>query len=350
MSYFKNSKVWNSLMASPSELSASGGSTVQSSKIQMKQIKRIKSVSLEVSTLACLLAMSLPAVADDKASQADDSSTGKQAQSTKGQADSSGSGSGSGSSSGSGASTASTPEINKAKAAIHKAQTNDHPAALNAQAHKVTQNQKQDLHKTLRKAVEEQGTTPKQQEDAARTASAVNKLPGEKIDPKDLEHPPIKGFHPIKKLFQPISDLEKTTEKLNIEGTKLEKPMAQLQDPMLHLQKKMVTVDKKVVQMHKTLKSVSDEVTGARSDLSSIRQQMNDLKRPIVALQKPVTGVASPLEHKQLKLNMLLFFIFIFGLIVAFGTPFAAILVYRNRAKLFPTAPAAKKAGAGAAH
>ena len=314
-----------------------------SSKIRMNQKNRIKSVSLEVSTLACLLAMSLPAIAQDKTSQADNSSNGKQTQSTKGQADSSGS------SSGSGASTASTPEINKAKAAIHKAQTNDHPAALNAQAHKVTQNQKQDLHKTLRKAVEEQGTTPKQQEDAARTASAVNQLPGEKIDPKDLEHPPIKGFHPIKKLFQPISDLEKTTEKLNVEGTKLEKPMAQLQDPMLHLQKKMVTVDHKVVQMHKTLKSVSDEVTGARSDLSSIRQQMNDLKRPIVALQKPVTGVAGPLEQIQLKLNMLLLFIFIFGLIVAFGTPFAAILVYRNRTKLFPSTPA-KKAGAGAAH
>jgi chromosome segregation ATPase len=280
--------------------------------------------------------MTLPAFAQDKTSQADDTTNnGKQAPSIRGQ--------------GAVPSTESTPEINKAKAAIRKAQRNDHPAILNAQAHKVTQSQKQDLHKTLRKGVEEQGTTPQQQEDAARTASAINKLPGEKIDPKDLEHPPIKGFHPLKKLFQPISDLEKTTEKLNVEGTKLEKPMADLQDPMLHLQKKMVTVDNKVVRMQKTLKGVSDEVIGARSDLSSIRQQMKDLKRPIVALQKPVTGVASPLEQIQMKLNMLLFFIFIFGMIVAFGTPFAAILVYRNRSKLFPTGHAAQTE-AGAAH
>lgn len=218
------------------------------------------------------------------------------------------------------------------------AQDNSATPELTPHAHAVTKNQKQDLHKTLRKAVEENGTTPKQKEDAVRTANAVNKLPGEKIDPRDLEHPPIKGFHPIKKLFQPISDLEKTTEKLNTEGTKLEKPMGQLERPMLHLQKKMVTVDTKVVQMRKTLQGVSDEVIGARSDLSSIRQQMNDLKRPIVALREPVTGVASPLEQIQIKLNMLLFFIFIFGLIVAFGTPMAAVLIYRNRSKLFPSA------------
>ena len=319
---------------------------MHSSKMQMKRNNRIKSVSPEVSasTLACLIALSLPASvsAQDKTSQAADSLNGSYqtiAQAAKEQSTKADSGESATSG------TTSSPEINKAKSAIKKAQVNgDHPAVLKTQAHKVTQAQKQDLHKTLRKAVDEQGTTPKQQEDAERTAAAVNKLPGEKIDPKDIEHPPIKGFHPIKKLFQPISDLEKTTEKLNIEGTKLEKPMADLQDPMLHLQKKMVTVDTKVVKMRQTLKGVSDEVIGARSDLSSIRQQMNDLKRPIVALQKPVTGVASPLEQIQLKLNMLLLFIFIFGMIVAFGTPFAAILVYRNRSKLFPTAPAAKKA------
>jgi chromosome segregation ATPase len=303
----------------------------------MRQKNRIKSVSLKVSALTCLFALSLPALAQEKVSQADDSS-GQKTQKSQAQA-------GSGQDESSGSSTQSTPEINHAKAAIKQAQASgNHPAALKTQAHKVTQSQKQDLHKTLRKAVEENGTTPKQKEDAERTANAVNQLPGEKIDPKDLEHPPIKGFHPIKKIFQPISDLEKTTEKLNVEGTKLEKPMSDLQDPMMHLQKKMVTVDKKVVNMQATLKGVSDEVIGARSDLSSIRQQMNDLKRPIVALQKPVTGVASPLEQIQMKLNMLLFFIFIFGMIVAFGTPFAAILVYRNRSKLFPTAPAAKKA------
>ena len=214
-------------------------------------------------------------------------------------------------------------------------------------AHELTQSHKADLHHTLRKAVEESGTTPKQEEDATRTANAVNKLPGEKIDPKDLEHPPITGFHPLKKIFQPISDLEKTTEKLNVEGTKLEKPMGQLAEPMVHLQKKMVSVDAKVIQMQKTLHSVSDEVTGARSDLSSIREEMNDLKGPIVALQKPVTGVANPLEQIQLKLNLLLLFIFIFGMIVAFGTPIAAIMIYRKRHQLFPSA---KKAPAGATH
>ena len=208
------------------------------------------------------------------------------------------------------------------------------PLNSNITPHGVAAVQKKDLHQNLRQDTNQQGTTPKQEKDAARVAATVNQLPGEKVDPKDLLHPPIKGFHPLKKIFQPLDDLETSANKLDKEATKLEKPMGDLQAPMVDLQKKMVNVDHGVGHMQKKLVSVSDQVTGARSDLSEVREEINRVKSPIRALQGPVTGVAKPLEEIQIKLNVLLLFIVIFMFIVSFGTPMVAILIYKNRNKI----------------
>ncbi len=214
---------------------------------------------------------------------------------------------------------------------------NKTPLNSNITPHGVASVQKKDLHENLRKDTAVQGTTAKDIEEAERVARAVNQLPGEKVDPRDLEHPPIKGFHPIRKLLRPLDNLEDSANKLHKEASKLEKPMGDLQAPMVDLQKKMVNVDSGVGHMQRKLDNVSDQVTGARADLSEVREEINRVKSPIQALQKPVTDIARPLEEIQTKLNVLLLFILVFMLIVSFGTPIVAIVVYRNRSKILGT-------------
>jgi prefoldin subunit 5 len=181
--------------------------------------------------------------------------------------------------------------------------------------------------------------SPSKKKQATETANVVNQVPGVNVKKEDLEpptQPPIHGFHPIKKLLQPVENLEGMSIKLEQQIMKLEGPIAALQPPMQSLQKQMITVDSQIGTMHGQLDSMQSQVQGVRSDLAGMKQEIKELKAPIVSLEKPIAGVATPLEDLNNKLNYILGAILIAALAIAVGTPLAAIVVYRNRRKLFP--------------
>lgn len=182
-------------------------------------------------------------------------------------------------------------------------------------------------------------TDTKSKEDAKKTADVVNQVPGVKVDQKDLEPPtapPIKGFHPIKRLLRPVENLEGMSIKLEQQIMKLEGPIAGLQPPMINLQHKMDKVDQSIGTMQDKLGGVQSQVTGVRSDIALMRKDIEGLKAPIVALKAPIGTVAQPLEKLQSQLNFIILAIFVAAGAIAFGTPVAAVLMYRNRHKLFP--------------
>ncbi|HEY9775843.1 MAG TPA: hypothetical protein V6C81_18925 [Planktothrix sp.] len=179
----------------------------------------------------------------------------------------------------------------------------------------------------------------KNKEDAKKTADVVNQVPGVKVSQQDMQPPadkPIKGFHPIKKLLRPVENLEGMSIKLEQQIMKLEGPIAGLQPPMINLQKKMVTVDDHIGQMGNQLTTMQGQVTGVRQDIANMRKDIEALKEPIVALKAPIGTVAKPLETLQTQLNFILMAILVAAFAIAIGTPIAAVVMYRNRHKLFP--------------
>jgi prefoldin subunit 5 len=181
--------------------------------------------------------------------------------------------------------------------------------------------------------------TPAKKKQANDTANVVNQVPGVNVKKEDLEpptEPPIKGFHPIKKLLRPVENLEGMSIKLEQQIMKLEGPIAALQPPMQSLQKQMIIVDGQIGTMHGQLDSMQTQVQGVRSDLAGMKQEIKELKAPIVSLEKPIAGVATPLEDLNTKLNYILGAILVAALAIALGTPLAAVVVYKNRHKLFP--------------
>jgi chromosome segregation ATPase len=174
--------------------------------------------------------------------------------------------------------------------------------------------------------------------EAVETADRVNKMPGGKIQAKDLEAdtPEIKGFHPIKKILQPVENLEGMSVKLEQQIMKLEGPISALQPPMINLQHKMTSVDDSMAKMQSQLKNVQTQMGGVRDDLKTMRGEISELKGPILSIQKPLEGVSSPLEALQRQLDLVLLSIFIASVGVVIGTPIAAVLIYRYRTKLFP--------------
>lgn len=170
----------------------------------------------------------------------------------------------------------------------------------------------------------------KQKEEANKTASVVNQVPGVKVAKEDLQPPTspvIKGFHPIKKLLQPVENLEGMSIKLEQQIMKLEGPIAALNPPMVNLQKKMTN-------MQGQLGTVQGQMTGVRSDIGAMRKDIESLRGPIEHIEGPIGSLAKPLEALEMRLNMILGAILFAALAIAVGTPVAAVLLYKHRHKL----------------
>lgn len=228
-------------------------------------------------------------------------------------------------------------------------------------------------------------------------AHAVNKIPGTPVNPTDLKEEETKkkgGFtlNPITWLFKPVIKLQEQSVRLEQQIMKLTGPIASLQPSMLGLQKKMdgvqgtmghmqgtlkstegtmVKVDKRMAGVQnqmggvqKQLTGMSSQVGGVRADMRSIQGEMStinrdinqlrepitDLRDPLLAVQKPIAAVEGKLANLDNQLNdlkalitMVLTSIYIAAGAIAIGTPVAAILVWRHRAKLLPKATPAEK-------
>lgn len=186
------------------------------------------------------------------------------------------------------------------------------------------------------------------------TANAVNRIPGVHVQSQNLQPPeplpPIRGFHPIKAALRPVENLTQLAIQLEQQVMKLEGPIAGLQPPMLGLQKRMSSVETKMGTVNKNIGTVNEnigtvraDITGMRGDIASMRKELVALRGPILEIQKPLAGVARPLGEVQSRLQQVqaliatvLLAILIAAGAIAVGTPVAAILVYRNRRKLFP--------------
>jgi uncharacterized coiled-coil DUF342 family protein len=193
----------------------------------------------------------------------------------------------------------------------------------------------------------------KQNKDAA---AAINQTSGVHVTPQQLAIPEedlIHGFHPVKKLMSPIVRLEKNTVQLQQQIMKLEGPIAGLQKPMLGLHKKMGSVERRMNGMSNQLNTMQTNVMDVNKSMAGIHEQLvkmdgrvAQIEEPIFEIQKPLTEVAGPLSEVKQELmkvealiGVVLFAIIVAAAAVAIGTPIAAVLIYRNRHKLFPGTP-----------
>jgi len=203
-------------------------------------------------------------------------------------------------------------------------------------------------------AVPVKPVSAKQEKINAESVKAINKIPGIDIQAKDLTPPaqdaPIKGFHPIKRALAPIVQLEKNSVQLQQQIMRLEGPIGALQPAMNSLHNKMDKVDSRlgsmdghIVTMDEHVSAVGVQMGGVRTDLSKMRTDLSELQAPLHSLLGPLNNVAKPLEEVRTELSDMraLLTAVLFAVIgstigIAIGTPLMAILIYKNRHKLFP--------------
>lgn len=232
-----------------------------------------------------------------------------------------------------------------------------------------------------KKAVEESN---KQAEDQAKT---INNIPGVYVKPDDLKIPPKKHFslNPVDWLFKPITRLQNQSVRLEQQIMKLTGPIAALQPSMLRLEKRMnsvqkqmgdmqgqignlekrtntfqnqmITVDQRMQSINKQMSAMQNDITAMRTSVDQIKGPIIELKDPIMGLREPLLRITDPVSAADKRLitvdarlravaqeltdlkvliGLVLSAIFLAAVIIAIGTPIAAIIVWRNRSRILP--------------
>ncbi len=186
----------------------------------------------------------------------------------------------------------------------------------------------------------------------ADQAQAINKIPGENVSAADLQQAKKKhlDLNPVDWVFAPVIKMEKQSVILQQDIMKLVGPIASLQPGMLGLEKRinsvqdqMGTVDGKLGHVQQQMTGLQSDVKAMRNELSQIRRPVSELKQPILDIKDPITkmskhlaGLDQELRDLKILLGFILTSIFVAAAVIAMGTPLAAILIWRNRAKLLP--------------
>lgn len=202
---------------------------------------------------------------------------------------------------------------------------------------------------------------------SSKQAKVLNQIPGVNVTAKDLQESEVKkgvSLNPITWLFKPVIRLQEQSVHLEQQIMKLTGPISALQPGILKLDNRIVSVGKEIGAVRseigtveEKIENVGNQLSAMRQDITAMRVELGEIKKPIVDLQgpivrlhdpltkieKPISGIDSRLvlldkELGDLKtlLSLVLTAIFISAGIIAVGTPVAAILIWRNKAKLLP--------------
>lgn len=184
---------------------------------------------------------------------------------------------------------------------------------------------------------------------AEEQAQAINRIPGADIKADDLKETKVKkkglNLNPFSWLFRPITRLQEQSVRLEQQMMKLTGPIAALQPGMLRLEKRIVSVEGQTGKVQDQMALMQTDISAMRKELTEIKEPIMELKAPIEALhdpikriEKPITGVNKDLNELKALLSLVLTSIYIAAVVIAIGTPLAAILVWRNKHKIFKPA------------
>ena len=185
---------------------------------------------------------------------------------------------------------------------------------------------------------------------AEQQAQAINRIPGVNVKAEDLKETTVKkkagvNLNPFSWLLRPITRLQEQSIRLEQQMMKLTGPIAALQPGMLRLEKRIVSVESQTGKVQDQMRLMQTDITAMRNELGQIKKPIMELREPIVALrdplqkiEKPVTSVNKDINELKTLLSLVLTSIYVAAAVIAFGTPLAAILIWRNKHKLLKPA------------
>jgi predicted nucleic acid-binding Zn-ribbon protein len=135
----------------------------------------------------------------------------------------------------------------------------------------------------------------------------------------------------IKLLSQQIAEVRlsilgtyKELKQMRPDFTCVRKDIRDIHDPILRLETPIASLSKPINNLDK-------EVVGLQGEISHLRGPLERLEDPVTRLSLQLTDLHSELHELHNELRLILASIFVAAIIVAFGTPVAAVMIWRNK-------------------
>lgn len=181
---------------------------------------------------------------------------------------------------------------------------------------------------------------------------AANEVDGVDIDPNKFKEEKgfqLKHLNPFHWVFKPVTDMQARVVHLEKQIMRLEAPIASLQKPMVGLREDMGTVENQMSTIDNSMGHVTGHMEKVNGQMKTVdtrmghmENQLDKMYEPVVELQGPVTNVSSQLSTLKSDLQelkdvvsltstLILVAVIAVGLLVAVGTPIAALFAWRHR-------------------
>jgi hypothetical protein len=182
-------------------------------------------------------------------------------------------------------------------------------------------------------------------------SEAVSSVDGVKLDVDSDKGFDLGDLNPFKWIFKPVTDTQKEVRRLGKQLTEMETPITDLQKPMVGLRQDMVNVHSQMGDIHTGINDVRHETANVDKSLAKVEHNLNRIYEPVVSLKEPIVAMAGPVNNVKGNINTIksdlkgmkdvigftstaiLVAVIGAGLLVVFGLPVAALLVWRNRSK-----------------
>ncbi len=210
--------------------------------------------------------------------------------------------------------------------------------------------QKEEANKPSEELVEKKKAEQKRTDRAM--LKAANEVDGVEIDPNKFEEEKgfqLKHLNPFHWVFKPVTDMQQRVVHLEKQIMRLEAPIASLQKPMVGLRQdmgnvetQMSTIDNSMGHVNGHMEKVNGQMKTVDKRMGHVETQLDKMYEPVVGLQGPVTNVSSQLSTLKSDLQelkdvvsltstLILVAVVAVGLLVAVGTPIAALFAWRHR-------------------
>lgn len=109
-----------------------------------------------------------------------------------------------------------------------------------------------------------------------------------------------------------------------------------IRDPIMRVHRPLQSIVGPIHNLDKQVMSVSSNIRQIKPPLVHMERPLVSLDRSMTGVDKEITGLHKEIVELRNLITMVLTSIFLAAVLIAIGTPIAAILVWRNKHKLLP--------------
>lgn len=133
-----------------------------------------------------------------------------------------------------------------------------------------------------------------------------------------------------------MSDVQKSLKGTHSQLLRMGPDIASVRSDIAKIRGPITKIEKPLTSIAEPITNLDQQVTGVHDEIKQLRSPIVNIQQPITSLEKQLTGLSDDISALRNLLSLVLTSIFVAALMIAVGTPIAAIFIWRAKNKILP--------------